>query len=196
MNRAYRFVRAVVWPFQKILWRPRAYGLHNVPQEGPYVLCSNHISNVDPVLIACAVPVDLYFMGKAELFFIPVLGWILRKIGVFPVKRGTGDVNAVKRALTILKEGKVLAMFPEGTRVKDDEESPTKSGAAIFAIKGAAPILPVAVRGSMKLFSKNEVIFGEPFFLKPEGERPSREEFNRQAIIMMDVIRDLEKKQF
>ncbi len=196
MNKAYRFWRGLVRPFIKFFFRPKVYGLENIPSEGPLVLCANHISNIDPPMIACVLPIEICYMAKAELFEIPVLKNILSSVGTFPVKRGEGDVGAMKQALRILKDKKVLGIFPEGTRNKDNEDMRAKSGAAVLAIKTNSPIRPVAVRGKMTLFSRNEVIVGKPFCLEPNEPRPSKEEFQNQATILMNVIRELAKKEF
>ena len=96
-------------------------GVENFPSEGPVILAINHVSNWDPIVAASSLPRQVYFMAKEDLFSIPVLGWIFSKLGAFPVKRGQGDMNAIRQSLGILKEGRVLGLFPEGKRSKSGE---------------------------------------------------------------------------
>jgi 1-acyl-sn-glycerol-3-phosphate acyltransferase len=131
----------------------------------------------------------VHFMAKAELFKSPLLAYILKGIGAFPVKRGTGDIGAAKAVFRILKEGKIVGILPEGTRTrgKDPSKIKIKSGAALFAISSGVPVLPVAVSGTYKLFSKVRVVFGNPYYLKSEeNKKYSAEEL---TIMSEDIMK-------
>ncbi len=133
------------------IWRWRVEGLENFPSEGPVIVVANHVSYWDPVLIGSALPRQVFFMAKKELFSIPVLGLSLKSWGVFPVDRSRPDRGAIKRALDLLKQGQVVAVFPEGTRSKNGSLLPFSTGAAYFATRTGVPVCPVAVitvRGS------------------------------------------------
>ena len=110
----------IVKPIATFLHPIRVEGLENVPKEGPVLLCPNHSSNWDPILLICALgrEANLQIMGKNQLFKIPILRTFLRKMGVFPVDRGHSDIGAVKRSIQALKDGFMLMVFPEGTRVR------------------------------------------------------------------------------
>ena len=132
------------------LWAPMAYrvqyqGTENIPQRGGYILVSNHRSMADPVVIANRLDQQLFFMAKEELFQNPIAGWVLRHLGAFPVERGKGDTGAVEWAIDLLRQGDVLAMFPEGTRSTTQEPLRPKSGAAFIARATKADILPCCV---------------------------------------------------
>ena len=121
----------------------RVEGLENVPQEGPVLLCPNHSSAIDPILLVIALGrrYPIRIMAKQQLLKIPVLGAILRGIGVFPVDRGNSDIGAVKTAIRSLKDGWNLLLFPEGTRVREPGTVAVKGGAAMIAIRSGVQML-------------------------------------------------------
>lgn len=169
----YQFVRAILKAVYLIPFRFRFTGTENIPKSGGIIFCPNHISNHDPITITIAQKRPLSFMGKDSLFRIPILGWIIRKIGAFPVKRGAGDIGAVKKAIEIIANGNALVMFPEGTRNKSEELLlEFKSGAALVAKKGGGTIVPVAIIGKYRLFSPITVAFGTPVSPESFGEKP------------------------
>lgn len=126
------------------------------------VLAANHQSAWDPIFIAFAYKEKMNFMGKKELFKFKPFGAILKALGAFPVDRGAADLKAVKTALGILKSGKPLLMFPEGTRVHEGEQADVKNGVAMFALKTKSLIQPIALFGGFKPFRRTYVVFGEP----------------------------------
>jgi 1-acyl-sn-glycerol-3-phosphate acyltransferase len=127
------------------IWRWDVEGLENFPSEGPVIVVANHVSYWDPVLIGSALPRQVFFMAKKELFSIPVLGFSLKSWGVFPVDRSRPDRGAIKRALDLLKQGQVVVVFPEGTRSKTGSLLPPSTGAAYFATRTGAPVCPAAI---------------------------------------------------
>ena len=128
-------------------------------------------------------------MAKKELFKIPVLGAILRWAGAFPVSRGKGDIGAIKAALSALKAEKAFAIFPEGHRVKEGEPHAAKAGVAMLAERTGAPIIPVAISGKYRLFSKINVYIGEPITVKSEtGEKLSGEELQEISDYLIQKI--------
>ncbi|SHN77997.1 lysophospholipid acyltransferase family protein [Desulfitobacterium chlororespirans] len=167
--------------FRVMGWK--IHGVENLPKGGPVIIVSNHVSIWDPVVAACSVPRDVSFMAKEELFANPLLGGIFRRLGAFPVKRGQGDTSAIRNSLKVLKEGKVLGLFPEGTRSKTGEMQKGFPGMILLMEKSQAPIVPVRVNGTQNLFVRGwghlEVIVGKPIFpeqLKaPEGVENRRE---------------------
>lgn len=138
-------------------------GRENIPKDGAMVLCSNHISNHDPILIGMHMKRQAHFMAKKELFGTPLGEFIFYGIGAFPLDRSVPmDMKAFKSALNILKEGKVLGIFAEGTRVKEGEKVEPKAGVAMLAVKGNAVVLPVAISANYKFRSRVTIEYGKP----------------------------------
>ena len=165
----YVFVGTVSWPIMKFVYRLQARGMENLPAEGGFVIAANHTSNFDPWPLGFPLwpRRQLHFMAKVELFN-PILGPPLRAGGAFPVKRGESDVQAVETAVRLCREGKVVAMFPEGTRkskglVKKFEHRP-RSGSARIAMAAGVPLVPAAIKGTDRLshLAKLKVSYGEP----------------------------------
>lgn len=130
-------------------------GLENFPRKGPVIVVANHMSYWDPVLIGCALPRRIYFMAKKELFAYPVFGRALRMLGAFPVDRGQPDRFAIKRAFTILKNGDVLGIFPEGRRNKTGKLLAPSMGAAYIAVRTSAQVCPVALVSKKRILKMN-----------------------------------------
>ena len=156
-------IRTVLYPFMRI----KVAGKENIPKEGGYVLAANHISYWDPVAMALACPDELSFMAKKELFKNPAFAWLIRNLNAFPVDRGGTDSKPIKTALSIIKDGKVLLLFPEGTRMKEEEQTDddAKSGMTMLAHRSKVPIVPAAIVGNYKIFKTVRVTFGKPVYL-------------------------------
>ncbi len=163
----YRFFRALFRLFYRLIYRWQVIGLDRIPKQGGVILCSNHISNLDPPFIASPLDRQVMFMAKEELFRIPIVSWLIREFGAFPVKRGNSDRAALKKALQILDDGKVLGIFPEGTRSKNGKLRRPFPGAALFALKSDAAVIPVAIIGSWIPFTKMTVVYGHPMDFSP-----------------------------
>ncbi|MEK3787770.1 MULTISPECIES: lysophospholipid acyltransferase family protein [Paenibacillus] len=147
----------------RLLFRIEAVGAENVPAQGGVLLCSNHISNLDPPTVGILLKRKVHFMAKAELFEVPVLGPLIDKLGAFPVKRGGVSKESIKLAIQILRDGNVVGIFPEGSR---NSSGIVKKGAASFALRSGAAAVPVAIVGEYKLFRKLKVIYGQPVDLE------------------------------
>ncbi|CAM5406993.1 lysophospholipid acyltransferase family protein [Streptomyces purpurascens] len=154
------------------LWKPRVLGAWRVPVNGPVILAVNHSHNIDGPMVMGVAPRPTHFLIKKEAFIGP-LDPFLTGIGQLKVDRDTTDRTAITRALGVLENGGVLGIFPEGTRGEGDFAS-LRAGLAYFAVRGGAPIVPVAVLGSTDrrgrlikglppLRSRVDVVFGEPF---------------------------------
>jgi 1-acyl-sn-glycerol-3-phosphate acyltransferase len=148
-DRGFLIAGAVVKPLMRVWFRIRVEGGDNVPATGPVILASNHRSNMDPVLLASALRRPVAFMAKAELFVGP-LGWIMRWIGQFPVRRGGIDREALRRTDTVLARGSMLGLFPEGTR-GDGGFSAVHPGLAYIVVRQRCPVLPVAIFGTERV---------------------------------------------
>lgn len=155
----YVFFRAILRFLFSLLFRLRAEGLHHIPKAGPVIMCCNHISNIDPPLLGAPFERKIYYMAKEELFKLPILGWIIQRIGAFPVKRGGVSKESIRNALHLLSEGKMIGVFPEGTR---NSKGPAKKGAAVLALRSDAVIVPAAIIGDYSLFKPMIIRYGEP----------------------------------
>ncbi len=173
----------------KIVHNWKVKGKDNVPNKGPLIVVSNHVSYLDPPIAGCAVKRHLHFMAKEELFEKKWLGFIMKKIGTFPVKRGTPDKSAIRRALKILKNEKVLGMFPEGTRMKGGELGEAKSGVTLIALMSKSPILPVGIKHADE-DNPLRVSVGKPFTLDQYHDKKlSREEKSEIGELIMKKIK-------
>lgn len=187
----YSIVKVFCKLYYALFFRFKVEGVENVPLTGSAILCSNHISNFDPVTIALAIPRLPRYMAKKELFKVPVLGWLITKLHAFPVDRSTADMAAFKKAVQVLKGGELVGMFAQGTRVKPGEEKAAKASVALFAMKGNAPVIPVAIHGNMKPFSKVAITFGEPLTLDEyRGKRLNSEALDEITEIIMTSIKN------
>lgn len=151
-----RFIYAILFPLKIV-------GKENVPKEGGVLLCANHISLLDPMTIGIKLKRQVKYMAKAELFEVPVLGWLIKQLGAFPVKRGGVSKESIKTSLNTLRSGHIMGIFPEGTRNSDSGSA--KKGAASFALRSGAAVVPAAIIGSYKPFRRMTVIYGSPIDL-------------------------------
>lgn len=177
MTDFYRIVYRLVAPIIRLLFPHRVVGLENLP-EGGALLCANHASGWDPIIIALSLPRNsrLTVMAKDQLFRIPVLGFLLRKLGIFPVKRGGNDLTAIKTAMKVLTGGNRLLVFPEGTRVEEQGEVEAKGGVTMMATRTGVPMVPVYCGGKHKFLRKTTIVFGDPYVPVIAGRRPTPDE--------------------
>lgn len=187
-NRLFVFIYYVVGLVADILHPVSVEGMERLPQNG-VLLCPNHASNWDPILVALKLPKNyrLHIMAKEELFQNPLLGWLLRKVGAFPVSRGNNDINTVRTAMQAIKGGDNLLIFPEGTVVRngvgyiDGLPAHAKAGVAMIGVRTGAALVPVFVDGEKKLFHRTRIIFGEPYEPHYTGRRGTSEEMQKIA---------------
>lgn len=164
--------------FLRLLWGARIQGVERIPRSGPFILVANHCSNVDPPLMGWAVGHQVgrvvHFMAKKEMRSWPVIGFLADSAGTFFVRRGENDRAAQRFSLEALADGRPIAIFPEGTRTRDGRMKAFKPGAAFLALRSGAPILPVGISGTHRIFpggsrwpraSRIRVRIGEPFVL-------------------------------
>lgn len=184
----FKFIYCLAYLPVKWLLAPfKVYGRENIP-EGAAVIAGNHTSNFDAPMTILSMPPkgDVRIIGKIELFQNKLFGWFLRKMGAFSVDRGHNDITAIKTALNALKSGQKLLIFPEGTRVKGQEDVSAKQGAALFAMRTNSPVLPVYLSSGKKLFRRSKVIFGKPYYI--EGNYKDQESLKRAADEMMEKV--------
>ena len=133
-NRFYRLIRNIAWFLCKIIFPTKVTGAENIPAEGPVLLCSNHVSMVDPVLLAVSFRRQVTFMAKKELFGTKFTNWFFTNLGMVPVDRGASDIQAMRVCLEVLNSGGLLGVFPQGHRFKQDESREIQNGAALMFV--------------------------------------------------------------
>ena len=192
MNKLYTLVYAVIWLAYKIVHPWQALGNTKMP-EGGVLICGNHSTLSDPlyVLLALGNHQQTRVMAKAELMRVPVLGFLLKKAGVFGIDRGKADVQAIKTAMKILKNGERLLLFPEGTRVEEGAEGSARSGAAMLATRTGVPVVPVYIPRKKNWFRKTTLVFGEPYIPTFEGRKATAEDYERIGAELMERIYSL-----
>lgn len=154
--------KGAVYLWFKIYYRVEIIGLENIPKEGAVIFCGNHRSYLDPPLMLVTAKRDLHFLAKDELannFFLRFFEWIFE---VIHVKRNEKDVGAIKESLKILKNGKCIALFPEGTRNGLEKGKKLKDGVAFFAVRSGAKVLPCGIKGGTKENRKVIITYGKP----------------------------------
>ena len=149
-----------------VLYPPKVEGIENLPADGGCIICPNHLSMLDPVIIAAISKRRLRFMSKTELFDTK-FKWFtkfLYELGAFPVARGDADLSAIRRSLSVLKDNECLLIFGQGTRRKktDAEEPPMNTGVALLALRSKAPVVPVYIRPPYRIFRRMHVYIGKP----------------------------------
>ena len=175
---------AIAGGLGRLLFGARVEGVEHVPRDGAFIVVSNHCSNFDPPLIGWATGYQIrrivHFMAKIEMRSWPIIGWLATQSAVYFVRRGEGDRAAQRFSLDALAAGRAIGMFPEGTRSRDGHLKPGKSGAAFLAMRSGAPLLPVAIAGTQRIFpgrsrwphaTRIRIRIGEPFTLphQPDG---------------------------
>ena len=187
----------LVFPIYKFVFRGQLIGRENIPQKNSYIMVSNHGSLLDPPLLGHALRRNISFMAKAELFKIPLLGFIIKACGAYPVKRGIVDKNTIKTACKKLSNDNCIGIFIDGTRQKNGRVNKPKQGAALLAFKNQKLLLPVAIVNSHRLirfkffiplFSKIVIKVGEP--VQPP-QSSSKDDLNSVTIYLQDKINNL-----
>ncbi len=197
----YKLARGCCRVFFRLTGGLEIIGQDNVPKTGAVILCPNHVSHVDPPAVGGATRRQVYFMAKDELFKVPVLGWVIAHVGTFPVRRGTADRKALKHAIDLLGEGKVVCLFPEGTRSPDGKLQDPERGVSLIALKTGAPVIPVVLIGTTGVLPAGakrpkrnpcKIVYGKPLRfddLSGSTDRSSMEEVGRR---IMSAIADLQ----
>ena len=187
----YPFVRALVSLPTLLIYRVKAIGVENVPKQGALLLAPNHFSQMDHFFVGLYLRRQVRFMAKSQMFGPPVLTYIYKHGGVFPVRRGQHDEESFKTAFTILDQGGMLLVYAEGGRSRSGELGEVKPGIGRIALQSGVPVVPVAIQGSERVrrwkrfrFPKVTVQFGEPLSF-PVEEAASRE---RQLGVAQEVF--------
>lgn len=175
--------------FAIILYRPKIVGKENLPKDGGALLCPNHVSTLDAAVIVAMFKRKVNVLAKEELFKNGFLCWIANLFGIYPVKRGKADMQAIKISLTLLKRNELLLMFPEGTRNGMAKGIKPKNGAVLIAATASKPIIPIGIQGSFKPFTKVIVNIGKPIdYSKLKEEVKDKEQASELTKDLMKEI--------
>jgi len=193
----YPLVRAIVSPPTLLLYRTRAIDVKNVPKAGPVLLAPNHFSQMDHFFTGLYLCRQIRFMAKSQLFGPPVLTYVYKHGGVFPVRRGHHDEESFKTVFTILEQGGMPLVYAEGGRSRSGELREPKPGIGRIALESGSPVVPVAIHGSATVrrwkrfrFPRVTVQFGEPLSF-PVEKSPSRERQLEAATAIFDRVREM-----
>lgn len=189
----------VLWWYFHLVFRMKVIGAENMPKDGPVLLCSNHLAKRDPVLLGLCQKRQVFYMAKEELFQNKFLGGLFRKLGAFPVKRGTGGSDALEDAYALLKQNGVVGVFIEGHRSKDGKLLKPKTGAALLAYETKAPVVPVCITaGDGKqpgMFKTTMIRFGKPISAEElDIKDDSSVQLRRASRVIMSKIAELREE--
>ncbi|WP_413785500.1 lysophospholipid acyltransferase family protein [Cytobacillus sp. IB215665] len=185
----YTIAKNIVWGILKPLYRIKIIGSENIPKEGSVLICSNHISVLDPPVVGITSTRPIHFMAKEELFRVPILKTAISNLNAFPVKRGMSDRSAIRNALAILNDDNVLGIFPEGTRNKEGNLGKGLAGVGFFALRSNALVVPCAIIGPYKPFRKLHVVYGRPVDITEM--RKQKASASEVTDVIMDAIGEI-----
>ena len=189
----YTFARGVIWIINALIFRSKARGVENFPQEESCIILSNHISAWDPLTIANFYKVsEIHFMGKESLFKNRFLRALFMKLHAFPVSRGASDLGAMRVAMQVIRDGHVLGIFPEGTRQKDDRMQSIETGVAVMALKSDVPLVPVHLSGKYRWWGRVRMVVGKPIEIDDlRAKRADSQTLEALKTRIIDAVNDL-----
>lgn len=195
----YSVIRAIGIFIFKLIYPWEINGSDKLPEKGRYIICSNHISNMDPIFLIISQRRKIYFMAKSELFKNKIFAKFLSKMGAFPVQRKKGDTKAINRSFEILESNDVLGIFIEGTRSKNGEFLRPKSGVSVIAYKTNSPVIPVCItpnRGkNVRPFRKTIITYGDPISISDLSiKEGSGLEIRNASRFIMGKIKELREE--
>lgn len=191
----YNFFKSLIWVYYHIFFRIEVSGRSNIPNDDGAIICPNHFSLNDPLVVAVTVPREIKFMAKSELFKNGFLKFFLTRWGAYPIKRGEPDLSAIKITLKALKEKKLVGLFPEGKRIKGEELGKANPGVALFSIKSGKPVIPTLISGKYVPFGKIKITFGQPlYFDEYKKEKMTNEDYLKLSQIVMQKIENLKRR--
>jgi len=175
-----------------IVYRPKVVGKENLPKDTGALICPNHVHPFDSVVMITMLKRPVRVLAKEELFSNGALRFLAKVFGVYPVKRGKADLQAIKISLKLLKQEEFLLMFPEGTRNGMEKGKKAKNGAVLIAATAEKPIVPVGLQGSFKPFTKVIVNIGKPIdYSKYKDEVKDKEQASKLTEELMNKIVEL-----
>jgi 1-acyl-sn-glycerol-3-phosphate acyltransferase len=199
----YALLKPIAVALMRAWFGLRVRGTEHIPASGAALIVSNHQSILDPPIVGGAVPRQIYFLAKAELFRIPLFGRLIRALHARPVRREGSDMRALRTAAQLLEEGKALLIFPEGTRSLTGRLGEAKAGVGMLAVTSGVPVVPAYVSGSLEALPKGRawprrsrvsVSFGPALHFKPQSGPGRKDRYREAAEEMMRGIAQLKKQ--
>lgn len=193
----FHFVQILLTVPIRLSYPTKFIGKENIP-KGPCIIASNHTSNLDAVLLAVHTWEKKFYLAKKELFKNKLFGSFLKTVGAIEIDRQSTDVGAIKNCMRVLKNGKKLVIFPEGTRNHNDDMQlgQVKHGVSMFAIKAKVPIVPMFIAKQPRFWRKNKVVIGQPFLLEEfYGKKLDNETLTQASDIVTAKMNELRESQ-
>lgn len=190
-------MRKILKPFfhfiAVVIFRTKIIGEENVPKDGSFILCGNHVHALDAPIIVVTAKRKIRFMAKEELFKNKFIASLANIFEVIPVKRGTADLDAIKASMKAIKDGDILGIFPEGTRNGMLKNASIKAGAAFIALKTNTPVIPVGIEGSFKPFRKVVIRYGKPMNFSEYSPKKGKPEKENLEIVSEKIMNEIIK---
>ena len=188
----YWMAKGFMWALLHAMYRFRVEGRGNLPDDGAFILCSNHIHSLDPATHTILNKRRMRFMGKKELFAHWYGRLFFTMLGAFPVNRGATDIKAYRTTISVLEQGKPMLIFIQGTRMRAIDIKDAKGGAAVFALKTRSPIIPAGISATYGLFSTIRIRYGAPLNLERYyGQRIRSAMIDEVTEYIMEEVRKL-----
>ena len=194
MNRFYRFIRGFFGGFFKLVYRVKIVGRENEVTDKPYIVCANHTSLMDVVMLVISFKGQINFMAKKEIFKVPILRSFVKAMGGFPIDRKGSDVAAIKKTISMLNEGNNIGIFPQGTRCpfENPRDTVVKDGIGMIASRAGVGFMPVYIktkREKLSIFRRTKIIIGE--YISPEEltcDKTGREKYAHISNYVFDKV--------
>ena len=178
-----------------LFFRMRSYGRENIPSEGPFVLISNHQSYLDPMLCGITSKRRLGFLARKSLFSNWFFGRLISSVGTIPVKLGEADISAMRKVIDLLKQGKGVCLYPEGTRTMDGKITPFKPGFGLLCRRGNAAVVPVVIDGAFECWPRNKKLFSHGSIVISYGKAiPAEQAKNMGDSKLAEVLTEILRK--
>lgn len=177
-----------------LAFRIEILGTENLPKQGGYIICGNHVNTLDAAAIVLLSKDKIRFIGKYDLSRFGLIRWLAHLFDIIPIKRNTQDMEAMKRSLKALKNNEILGIFPEGTRNGIDKQVKAKNGAVFMAMRAGVPIVPVGIQGTFKPFTKIVLNYGKPITLEQYNMQNKEDLETATKVVMDDIIMLTNKK--
>ena len=194
MNRFYRFIRGFFGGFFKLVYRVKIVGRENEVTDKPYIVCANHTSLMDVVMLVISFKGQINFMAKKEIFKVPILRSFVKAMGGFPIDRKGSDVAAIKKTISMLNDGNNIGIFPQGTRrpFENPRDTEVKDGIGMIASRAGVGFMPVYIktkREKLSLFRRTKIVIGE--YISPEElacDKTGREKYAYVSEYVFDKV--------
>ena len=205
MTLFYRFSRRVCIIVCRLFFRLRTWDLENAPLAGGAILASNHQCYLDPPLATCLIRRQCHYLARSSLFGFAPFRWLIIRLGAVPLERGESDSAGLRRAVEMLRSGKLLMLFPEGTRTRDGALGQIQPGAAVIALRAGVPVVPVFIHGAFDCWPRTRrlprpgrvgVFYGRPIAAPADPAGGHRAQVRELAARIRSALEELQRRAF